>query len=1115
MGPGLSGSLLSAEVLLRDFGAAPSSAGQIEMFRRRLHARQSRALVELGPASGARLVFDRISAPLASDLGFTVLSSSADSSLCRTILGAGTTRAAGLLTTPWGIDTTACWRDAVRHAIAAGVRWCLCANGPHVRVFDAHRTYSRRHVEFDLLAASADARLFHVMFNLLSAAAFVRGGVPAIERALAMSEQHRALVRTALQGGVEQALAGLVRAFGAASRRRGGARRPGADFAAATFDESLIVIYRILFLLFAEARGLVPKWHPTYRESYTIEALQPAVDGLTRPAGLWESLQAIARLAHRGCRAGSLSVPPFNGRLFSPSYAPLADSVRLDDETVRSALAALTTRRGAAGPERIAYAELGVEQLGGVYERVLDYEPSAPPRGPVVLVPSLRRKATGTFYTPRSLTEYVVRRTLAPLVREASPEAILALRVLDPAMGSGAFLVAACRYLAAAYEAALVREGSLTPADATMAERAGFRRAIAQRCLYGVDVNPMAVQLARLSLWLATLSGDRPLTFLDHHLRTGNSLAGASLRDIARSPAPRRPSGSERASLPLFEWDDVESAVRSTIGTRVSLATDPGDTLEQVRAKERLLASLAGNRSPLAGWRTVADLWCSHWFAGAAHAAALRKAFPSLTDGALGRDGGLPSHLAQPLLDVGADVARREHFFHWELEFPEVFVAADDAPPPPGFDAVLCNPPWETLRGDAGDEGNRREASERSSRLTAFARTSGVYRLQGDGHANLYQLFVERVTWVARAGGRVGMVLPSAVATDHGCTRLRRHLLDRATIDTFVVVENKDGLFPIHRSLKFLLVTAAMEGSTGVIPQRCGVRSPEALDRLPDVGVDPDAVHVTRPLLVRMSADQLAIPEFRNRRDLDIATKVAYAHPPLGDASGWGVRFGRELNASDDRRHFIDAEAAGRGTMPVVEGKQIRPFGVDLQRVSAAIPVRSARRLLDPARTYHRARLAYRDVSCSTNRLTLIAAIVPRGAVTTHTLFCLKDELSSDEQEFLCGVFNSFVANYLVRLRVGTHVSASIIHQLPVPRPAHGDPALGRVAAIARRLASHPAEERSAAELQAVVAQLYGLTADEFEHVLSTFPLVPSSERQRALQALRAGPRPPRRLLRR
>src|SRR5205823_9840355 len=148
----------------------------------------------------------------------------------------------------------------------------------------------------------------------------------------------------------------------------------------------------------------------------------------TPRGGIWESLQAISRLAHRGCTAGTLRVVPFNGRLFAPAAAPLADSFVLDDRIAREVLLAVTTRPGADRRERITYADLGVEQLGAVYERVLDYEPSVS-EGTVTLMPSGRRKGSGTFYTPRSMTEYLIRRTLAPLVRGRTAEGILSLRV--------------------------------------------------------------------------------------------------------------------------------------------------------------------------------------------------------------------------------------------------------------------------------------------------------------------------------------------------------------------------------------------------------------------------------------------------------------------------------------------------------------------------------------------------------------------------------------------------------------------------------------------------------------------------------------------------------------
>ena len=330
----------------------------------------------------------------------------ADQRSIHATLEAACAASAVLVATAWGDHTAATWGRAVRHGILHGVRWCLCVTGPTLRIVDASRAYARRYAEFDLADTLDDDETFAVLWSVARAGALAaRPEGASIERAIELSDRHRADVRRSLEKGVMEALVALLTAFDAAARRK---RRDPAG----AVDESLTVIYRILFLLFAEARGLVPRWHRTYRESYTIESLRTPVER-GRARGVWETLQAIARLAHGGCRAGTLRVPPFNGRLFSPSYAPLADAASLDERAVQTALLALTTRPARSGRERIVYADLGVEQLGGVYEQLLDYDPSPDRQGPA-LVRGMRRKTTGSFYTPRSLTEYLVRRTLAP-----------------------------------------------------------------------------------------------------------------------------------------------------------------------------------------------------------------------------------------------------------------------------------------------------------------------------------------------------------------------------------------------------------------------------------------------------------------------------------------------------------------------------------------------------------------------------------------------------------------------------------------------------------------------------------------------------------------------------
>ena len=280
------------------------------------------------------------------------------------------------------------------------------------------------------------------------------------------------------------------------------------------------------------------------------------------------------------------------------------------------------------------------------------------------------------------------------------------------------------------------------------------------------------------------------------------------------------------------------------------------------------------------------------------------------------------------------------------------------------------------------------------------------------------------------------------------------------------------------------------------------MRDPAALET---IGDEPAAasgsfpVRITPALLARISGDELTIPDLRSQIDLAIVERAATLFPPFGSDRGWAAHFGRELNATDDRSHF---RPPGSG-VPIVEGKQIEPFRVDLAASRHSIAERDARRLLGSPR-HERPRLGYRDVASATNRLTLIAAILPAGCVSTHTVFCLRSPLPLPAQYFLCGVFNSFVANYLVRLRVTTHVTTATIARLPVPRADDGPRAFREIAALARLLTRRP-DPIALAQLQARVAALYQLTAAEFEHVLDTFPLIPREERDAALRCFTNG----------
>ena len=1109
--PGITGSLISSDFLQRRL---------VDRFGGRLGDDERRPAIErlagwwrgvaaqCGPASGVRSLVNSAAVPLSEALGFEVVRvETGGEPWVLTVATGG--RLIPLLVVPWQASLDAMWRGAVRYALLHHASWCLVYAGTRLRLLDAARTHARRHLEFDLPLVLEHEASAVVFWALMRAAAFAGtdeakdGLLGEIVRA---SEQEGVRVCAALRGGVLQGIEHMLTALASDAAHR---RDPVE--AADLHGEALTAIYRMLFLLFAEARTLVPSWHPIYRQAYSLEALRRGAEGGAAATGLWDALQAIGRLAHDGCHAGDLAVTAFNGRLFSPARAPRLERARLDDESVRRALLAVSTVRQARGEgrHRIAFGDLGVEELGAVYECLLEYVARVTPspthvpartarRAPVVVrlerTGTAHRKATGTFYTPRSLTQFLVRQTLEPLVHGTSSEKLLDLRVCDPAMGSGAFLVAACNYLAEAYEAALIDEGACAATDVGEHDRAGFRRLVAQRCLYGVDLNPMAVQLARLSLWLTTLAADLPLTFLDHHLVAGDSLLGAGPLELLGAGTAHRHAETDRRQIPLFEPSEFSALLSLILPVRHQLERSQDANAAGVRAKELALATLDA-REDLQRWRAACDVWCTNW--------CLERPSPpgtlrALLDGLLHDTQTAPSRALADHVASARRYAVERGFHHWPLQFPEAFVDTRGAlDPGAGFDAVIGNPPWEMLRADA-HEGPRRA----SVAMVRFARRSGLYTARSAGHANQYQLFVDRALALARRGGRIGLVVPGGLAIDAGAAPLRRRLLQECALDVLVGFENRSGVFPIHRSTRFLLVTATRGGRTERVRCRFGLQDPSDLHQLADdSAAHPERafpVTVTPSLLERLAGPDVAIPYARSATDLQIAERLAAVHPSLSAETGWGARFGRELNATDHRAHF---STTGRG-MPVLEGKHVSPFAVRPDDATLWIDRGRARRLPELAGRLERSRLAFRDVAGATNRQTVIAAIVPAGCVTTHTLFCLRTRLSDRDQRVLCALLNSYVVNFLVRQRVTTHVTLAVMHAMPVPRPEPDSPLHAALDQRVRRLLEDGARlDALLPEVQALAAAAFAVTATEYEHVLSTFPLIPHAERRAALDA--------------
>ena len=1066
--PGVRGRLISPSFALAQLAGVPGAGTPPEPVIREIERWSERRDGSFGPASSVRAVTDGVVIPLLKILGLSVIQRLDRAELAIVEAAWRGTASIPVVVVGWGESLDAAWRTSVLDAIRLDARWSVCSNGVAWRVVDAHRTWSRHYIEFDLGLVAHEPEARALLWRIGRGESLTQ--TPSLlERIVDLSDSYGAEMCRALGAGVIEALELILKGFGEKRRRAAPPDR--------LFEQSLTVLYRVLFLLFAEARGLVPMWHPVYRDRYSIESIVTTLLAGRPYRGVWPAIRAISLMAHAGCDAGELRATAFNGRLFSPAGVDAFDRQGVGDGVMGKAVMAVSTTPPVRGRvrRRIAYGELDVEELGLVYERVLARD---------------LRKATGTFYTPRSLTAHLVRETLAPLLVDRTADQILELRILDPAMGSGAFLVAACAQLAEAAEEALIREGRWHRGEVTAVDRMMLRREVAQRCLFGVDLNPTAVQVARLSLWLTTLAADRPLTFLDHHLVAGNSLVGASIDDVRSRPPGRRSAGA-RADLPLFDDVNLTSVLRGAVDARLRVTRQPDESAATVRSKERALAIVHAPDGPLGRWAQVLDLWCAGWF-WERPSPPDRGVFGALVDLVLHRKSSLPAHTSAPLLEAAQTAATRHRFLHWPVAFPEVFSDERGEPlPDAGFDAVVGNPPWDMVRGDSGDEPIRDVRRRDARGLASFARESGIYRIDSRAHVNVYQLFVERAIQLTRRHGRIGLVLPGGILTDTGSGPLRRYLFNHAQIDRVTGLINRRGVFPVHRSVRFALLTCTTGERTG------SVRCQFGLDRVEQLGdgqgaAERPVITLTRAFLSRLSGeDDLAIPDLRTSADVRILERTSARVPRLGSREGWNVSFGRELNATDDRRLFVPFRADRPGRR-VLGGKEIDPF-----RTSVGT---CRHQLADEAsvRIPRRPRLAYRDVASASNRLTLIAAIVPADVVTTHTLFCLKTPLQIDTQHVLCALLNSFVANYLVRFRVNTHVTVQLVSRLPVPRPDEHGRDFPRLAGLARTLMRAPSgaeQEPEYAELQAIVARLYGLSETDFRHVLSTFPLMPDDVR--------------------
>lgn len=632
----------------------------------------------------------------------------------------------------------------------------------------------------------------------------------------------------------------------------------------ALYEVCLVFLYRLLFVLYAESRYLLPVrarppgFNKHYKERYSLQRLVEPLKALTTRfsddafTDLYDDLLKLFRLIDGQDEKlnAACDVTRYNGGLFTPDTAASRRIAqwRIPDPVLARVLSQLIfvqpAARGGARQQVIAtldaidYSTLEVRQLGDIYEGLLGGELRRKNGVLVLTDQNGENQRHGIFYTPDWVVSYLIRTTLDPLLArineseevkkaanaktdeerrtDAFALGVLGMNLVDPAMGSGHFLVRSVEYLAARIfkhpstrrkterivtsgegkrlKADIEKEGRIAVAAGLSqeeAELAYWRRRVVEACIYGVDLNPMAVELAKLSLWLTCIAVDEPLNFLDHHLRHGNSLLSAGAAELFRPPFP------SPYLIPLQLTDVVEPTMREVIRRNVDIEAEASTRMDLVKNKERMWREA---RTGLAPVLRVADLWLG---------AVGRLPLPELDYLTLARLTLAPDTMearerahAEKLRDsISAqwDALRADLMpFHWEIEFPDVFLAADGSSLPPGaagFDAILGNPPYVSTQTSSGQ--------------------AWVATLQKRwGYSNdLYVFFTDLGFRLLRDGGRFGFIVSDTFFTLASKAPMRailhRHQLDvlgqcdpfDATVDAAIFVAEKSDPPPAHETL--------------------------------------------------------------------------------------------------------------------------------------------------------------------------------------------------------------------------------------------------------------------------------------------------------------------------
>jgi hypothetical protein len=773
-----------------------------------------------------------------------------------------------------------------------------------------------------------------------------------------------------LRQGVEGAISALGSGFlrAPANQKLRLDLRSGALGTQEYYRQLLRLVYRLIFLFVAEDRDLLfnpqssPDARGRYLRHYSLARLRRLAERSRggRHPDLYAALRLVTDILGGRKEAGlgkaGLGLSALGGFLFAGKAMPDLESAELDNESLLTAIRHLIFMDEGSTRRAVDYKNLGSEELGSIYESLLELHPLVNTDAATFELTSVsgsERRTTGSYYTPSGLIQVLLDSALEPVIAQTLARAgtsienqqssILNLKICDPACGSGHFLVAAAHRLARRLATARTGEGEPAPE----ALRSALRSVISN-CIYGVDINPMSVELCKVSLWMEALEPGKPLSFLDAHIQCGDSLVGVSPNldiseipdeafnpafgdDKATASALKKRNKRERTGQLGMRFDvthlltNMDDLARWLAERAAQVDAMPEDDPAQVQAKAKAFDDYHATREYLKN-RLELDLWTAAFFWNIPKADGETLLAPTQQELIQLRSGG---ELDVRLVERVKELAEHLNFFHWELAFPNVF-SGDN----PGFDCVLGNPPWETLQLQEQEffaardpeisrmEGETRKvaienlhqsnpslakaflsAKHNADSQNKYLRESHRFTFTAVGKMNTYALFAEHALNLTTETGRCGIVVPTGIATDDTTKEFFGELVTKSLIVSLYDFENREAIFPgVHRSYKFCLLAL----SKTQVQQSSFVFFATRVEHLSDkqrrFNIDSQEIALFNPNTITM-------PIFRTRMDAELTRNIYRQIPVLeNEHTGknlWGVSFRQGLfNMTTDSAFF-------------------------------------------------------------------------------------------------------------------------------------------------------------------------------------------------------------------